>query len=312
MASKLKFVVAGMANYLMPAAFFSKDIDRFLLRLTPQELKQAEERADYLNRMPCCTPAPEWGRIADFRFPWHTRERHTGYFFPLSAVLKHFNPELRFAYLFGDVTHEPATPTFVKSRPIGAANSVVLRLNAVRHFRFVESDPVPWTAKEPGLVGRNAVYNRKRISFLECWHGRERCNLGQINTDGGHPDLWLAPRMSIAEQLRYRFIACIEGNDVATNLKWVMSSNSLAVMPRPEFETWYMEGLLRPNEHYVEVAADYSDLMERMDHFLTHPAEAADILRCAHEWVARFTSPRVERATELLVARTYFRRSSQL
>jgi hypothetical protein len=45
---------------------------------------------------------------------------------------------------------------------------------------------------------------------------------------------------------------------------------------------------------------------------LTHPAEAADILRCAHEWVARFTSPRVERATELLVARTYFRRSSQL
>ena len=50
--------------------------------------------------------------------------------------------------------------------------------------------------------------------------------------------------MTINEQLHYKFILCSEGNDVASNLKWVMSSNSIAVMPKPKFETWFMEGIL--------------------------------------------------------------------
>ncbi len=50
------------------------------------------------------------------------------------------------------------------------------------------------------------------------------------------------PFMSIDEQLGHKFIMCIRGNDVATNLKWVMSSSSIAVMPRPDVESWYMEG----------------------------------------------------------------------
>ena len=40
---------------------------------------------------------------------------------------------------------------------------------------------------------------------------------------------------------KHKFILCIEGNDVASNLKWVMSSNSVAVMPKPKFESWFME-----------------------------------------------------------------------
>jgi hypothetical protein len=311
MPSKLKFVVGGLANYLTPRCFFGKDVDRLLRGLSAEQRRRCEERAAYLNRMVRCEPSAQWRRIADFRFPWHTSERHTGYFFPLSAVLKHFNSELRFDYIFGDVTHEPAAPTFVKSRPIGAANSVVLRLNAVRHMRFVD-DPTPWRDKRPTLVSRNAVYNHKRIDLLSRWFGHPRCDMGQINTDGGRPELWLTERLTIAQQLRHRFIACIEGNDVATNLKWVMSSNSLAVMPRPEFETLYMEGLLQPNVHYVEVAPDYSDLLERMDYYLSHPAEAEGIIANAHRWVERFRSPAEERATELLVAREYFRRSGQL
>lgn len=58
---------------------------------------------------------------------------------------------------------------------------------------------------------------------------------------------------TIREHLDYKFIMAIEGNDVASNLKWVMSSNSLAVMPRPTCETWFMEGTLIPDYHYIEV-----------------------------------------------------------
>ena len=48
------------------------------------------------------------------------------------------------------------------------------------------------------------------------------------------------------DNLNYKFILAIEGYDVATNLKWIMSSNSLAVMPRPTYATWFMEGTLIP------------------------------------------------------------------
>jgi len=70
--------------------------------------------------------------------------------------------------------------------------------------------------------------------------------------------------MTIDEQLEYKFILSLEGNDVATNLKWIMSSNSLAFMPRPKYETWFMEGNLVPNHHYILIKDDYSDLEERL------------------------------------------------
>ena len=75
----------------------------------------------------------------------------------------------------------------------------------------------------------------------------------------------------MGEQLQNKFILCIEGNDVASNLKWAMSSNSLVFMTKkPKFETWFMEGTLIPGHHYVEIKDDYSDMIEKMDYYLSH------------------------------------------
>ena len=38
-----------------------------------------------------------------------------------------------------------------------------------------------------------------------------------------------------------KFIISIEGNDVASNLPWIMASNSLAFMTKPKFEGWFMQ-----------------------------------------------------------------------
>ena len=58
---------------------------------------------------------------------------------------------------------------------------------------------------------------------------------------------------------------------MASNLKWVMSSNSVAVMPRPRYETWFMEGSLVPGYHYIEIKTDFSDLIEKMEYYNAHP-----------------------------------------
>ncbi|WP_329347151.1 glycosyl transferase family 90, partial [Vibrio natriegens] len=117
---------------------------------------------------------------------------------------------------------------------------------------------------------------------------------------------------SIEEQLNYKFLLAIEGNDVATNLKWAMSSNSLVIMSKPRYETWFMEGRLQAGIHYVEVKADYSDLIEKMEYYIAHPEEAEAIIQNAHEWVEQFKNPQREKLISLLVAKKYFEKSGQI
>ena len=103
----------------------------------------------------------------------------------------------------------------------------------------------------------------------------------------------------------------LEGNDVASNLKWVMSSNSVAVMPRPTCETWYMEGRLIPNYHYVEIASDYHDLIEKIEYYEAHPEEAKAIVIHAHEWIRQFWNKKREDLISLMVLDKYFRLTGQ-
>mmetsp|Transcript_38699 Transcript_38699/g.64194 ORF Transcript_38699/g.64194 Transcript_38699/m.64194 type:complete len:368 (-) Transcript_38699:421-1524(-) len=60
-------------------------------------------------------------------------------------------------------------------------------------------------------------------------------------------------KYSLKEMLENRYLLSIEGNDVASNLKWALASNSLVVMPLPTKETWLMEGLLQPYVHFVPI-----------------------------------------------------------
>lgn len=294
--------IVGLWHCIAPKWLY--DAERVLRSLSAEELRTAEERAEYYCRKALSEPGSLTAR--EFKFP-RSKPRHTGYFFPLRKLLNYFPQDRSFNYQFGDVYDDVGVPTLIKARPIGSQNATLLPLNAVRHFRFVDGgDSVSWADKKDILVGRNEVHRKARIPFMERWFGHERTDLGQINAEGGRPELWLRERMSVDQQLGYKFIACIEGNDVATNLKWVMSSNSLPVMPCPTMETWYMEGLLRPGEHYVCLKDDFSDLPEQMDYYLSRPAEAAEMIRNNHEWVDGFRNPRVELAAALLTLRRYF------
>jgi len=123
---------------------------------------------------------------------------------------------------------------------------------------------------------------------------------------------WQKPKMSLAKQLQYKFILCIEGNDVASNLKWVMSSNSIAFMVKPTYETWFMEGTLVPNHHYVLLKDDYSDLEEKIEYYSTHIDEALTIVKNANDYVTQFKDKKREDLISLLVLKKYFEKSGQL
>ena len=200
----------------------------------------------------------------------------------------------------------------MKSRPIKGnnANSVLLKLDRVRHFLFV-NDRLKFTEKADkvvfrGLIGQfdSNTLKQNRYDFVKKFFGNPRFNIGVI--DKGFNE-WYTEKMTIREHLSYKFIMALEGNDVASNLKWIMSSNSIAVMPRPTYETWFMEGTLIPDYHYIEVKADYSDLEAKIDYYISHPDEAQSIINHAHEYVDKFRNPRRECIISMLVLDKYFR-----
>jgi len=240
------------------------------------------------------------------------RKKMKTYFFDCYQYTRYFNLRLRMQFLFGDITYVPEVASITKSRPIYGenTNSVLLKLDKVRHFLFVK-DKNDFIDKENRMVGRSKVNQSHRIKFLEMYFGHPLCDLGNVNNKGKF-NQWMAPRLTIEEHLKYKFILCLEGYDVASNLKWVMSSNSIAVMPRPKYETWFMEGTLIPNYHYILIKDDYSDLEERLKYYMEHTNEALQIIQQAHEYIQPFKNDRQEDLISLLVLEKYFNKTGQL
>ena len=98
----------------------------------------------------------------------------------------------------------------------------------------------------------------------------------------------------------------MEGNDVATNTKWIMASRSLCVMTTPKFETWLMEGLLQPDVHFVHIEDDYANLDEKLAFYIAHPQAAEKIINNANQWISQFFNRKQELITAVLVLQKYF------
>ncbi len=309
--SKALYYVKNYLRLLLPNVFFQQKLPSKLKSISPESIKEIEKRVDYYNALPKNSQLSKKARsLSSFKL----KEGKT-YFFDFREFARYFPQELKVNCLFGDITHIPEEPTFVKSRPIHKdnSNSVLLKWNKVRHFIFIQNDKKSFTEKKDQLISRGKVHptQPQRIRFLEKYKNHPLCNIGKVNQNELNP-AWMVERMTIEEQLQYKFILCIEGNDVASNLKWVMSSNSIAVMPKPKFETWFMEGLLEPDVHYIALNDDYSNVEEKLNYFLQHPEKAQQIIENAHRFVDQFKNKQREEIISLLVMRKYFEKTGQL
>lgn len=261
-------------------------------------------RVNYYNRLTTFDNAETFFRdsLALEHLPM-TRQKV--YWFDTMEYARWFPPYLRLMLLEGDITAVPDTPCLLKSRPIADdnANSVLLNMDKVRHFIFI-NDNLPFEKKKDMAIFRGKVDCKpNRIRFMQRFRGNGRFDVGAI--DNVRPE-WVKPKLSIYDHLEYRYVMALEGNDVASNLKWIMSSNSIAVMPRPRYETWFMEGTLIPGYHYIEVNDDFSDVEDKLDYYSGHIDEALAIIRHANEYVAQFRDKGRERLISLFVLDKYF------
>lgn len=304
--SKFAYYARSSVSALLPRGYHVRRMAGVVARIGPPD-DDVLARLDYYNRIAGPTPIRNASTIGDFR-----RAKRNVYVLDLLPHLRCFEDARRFKYVFGDVTHVPPEPAFVKSRPIGGdnANSVLMKLDSPRHFCFVSKDK-PFTTKRAMLVWRGRLHLRsqkeRRLQFLEQFGHAGFCDVGHVNREDMYPQ-YRRPPLSIGDQLDFKYILSLEGNDVATNLKWIMSSQSLCLAPRPRFETWFMEGRLIPNHHYVEIADDFHDVEEKIAHYERHPDEALAIVGNANAYVRQFLDADREAFLGHLVVGRYFER----
>jgi hypothetical protein len=291
----------------LPPLFFKFNYDRlkrFEKECNKQELNN---RLNYYFKINSQFEIPSAAiAVKNFRLT-----KGSNYYLDLKEFLHYFSRETRFAYHFGDETHINSFPTLFKARPICGENknSVLFKLNKRRHFQWVD-DPYSFAEKRDMLVWRGGAYQQNRKNFVRSFWNHPLCEVGQTNKPVENVP-WQKSYLPVEEQLKYKFIFCPEGNDVATNLKWVMSSNSLCLMPKPKYETWFMEGRLVAGAHYVEINEDFSNLEDSIAYYSEHIKEARQITDNAHRHVAKFLNEDFEDLLCLKVLERYVELSNQ-
>lgn len=178
------------------------------------------------------------------------------------------------------------------------------------NFIFL-NDKLAFDSKWDKAIFRGVASQQHRKRFMAAFFGNPLVDCGDTGKGSDRPKEWHAPLITLYDHLKYKFVISLEGNDVASNLKWVMSSNSIAIMPRPKYESWFMEGRLQGGVHYIEIKDDYSDLEEKIRYYSTHPEEAKAIIRNAQAFVDQFRDKEREELISLLVLEKYFRHTRQ-
>ncbi|MEO9273573.1 glycosyl transferase family 90 [Marinomonas sp. 5E14-1] len=288
----------------MPGFIVSSAHKKLLLRLEREDKEYIKSRVDYYIKKDVSFVLSDQAVSIKELSP---RKVESAYYYDMLEVGRFF-PKAKFYYLFGDITYVPDVPSLLKSRPIQNENqnSILLKLNKVRHFNFIE-DEMTYGDKVDQIVWRGKSFTtHHRYDVCRKYFNAPNCDIALSNpAKRTYETDFTRGRMSISEQLQNKFILSMEGNDVATNLKWIMSSNSLCFMRQPRYETWFMEGTLIPDFHYVLLKDDFSDLLEKVKFYIENPDLAKEIIANANEYVQQFFDEERERLISLLVMKKY-------
>ena len=216
-----------------------------------------------------------------------------------NSEIKNFNIYIA----FGDINVKMKKYCFTKSRPIDLINNfnILLNLNTPRHWKDlddVKKFDIPFDKKNNKIIWRGTSTGNKRVNFVEKYQNHQNedidikfSNLCQNVIDNNY----ILSKLSIKEQLQSKFLISIEGNDVATNLKWILYSNSIVIMPKPTVCSWIMEDKLISGTHYIEIKSDYSDLEEKYKWCLNNLEECKKIAENGKKYIEQFLNQENEK-----------------
>lgn len=168
--------------------------------------------------------------------------------------------------------------TKIRERDNPLSNGVISNLNTLVHWDpikfvlqidvswFKKNNKIRWRGSDTGIHINDGRYNR--LDFVKDYKNKYDIGFNKAVGCFHHKiDLseYMKPSIGIRDLLTQKYHICIDGNDKASCLNWVLASNSVPIMPKPKFHSWLCEPWLEPNVHYVEINDDFSNLEEKIN-----------------------------------------------
>jgi hypothetical protein len=197
--SKILYYGINYFKQIIPSSYYQAKLANTLHSIKNLNYEEIISRVNYYNKLGKNVElTDEAKKLSDLKI----RDGNKTYFFDLYEYSRFFNQNLKGHFLFGDITHIPEEPSITKSRPISDKNinSILLKLDKVRHFMFVKNDQ-SFFSKKDMLVWRGNIfsYQPHRIEFLKKYFGHPMCDIGKVNKNELHPE-WQINRMTIDVQ----------------------------------------------------------------------------------------------------------------
>jgi len=199
-------------------------------------------------------------------------------------------------------------------------HEIVIMLTSQRHLGFLPTVPpidIPWSEKRDmavfrgGLTGYNREHNvvklkrEGKITNDQQCEMMHKCRLvlraaeselvdAKLTSDPKHvlPHIKkvkgveiYGESMTLEQMLKCKAIIMLEGNDVASGLKWALYSKSVVMAQAFTKASWVMEDMLIPWVHYIPLSQDLSDVHEKMQWVIDHDDEAQEIARNGQLWI---------------------------
>ena len=233
-------------------------------------------------------------------------------------------------------------PVLTKSRPVGCGTNILSWIHYHRHFQVLNNnganllkkydilylmkrDVAIWRGTTTGIwtknissddINNNGITNvsikpdHTREIFVTKYYnsttdlidiGLSKCGV-QTSSRCDTLNKFVKDTKTIQELLQYKFLISLEGNDVATGLKWMLASNSVVFMPQSNMESWIVESQLKPWVHYVPIKYDGSDLIEKIKHAIDNPHQMISIINNANHYMNKFLNfyEQINEASEVL------------
>lgn len=213
-------------------------------------------------------------------------------------------------YKFGDHFTSCNYPTFIKTRHKSNINSnnILLNLDSERHSSMlanITNIDIPFNEKNNKLLWRGCstgehIHGMRNLIVKKFQYSSNpdidiKYNQLVQGVTNNNNEFILGDTKCIQEMLKSKFLISIEGNDVASNLKWILLSNSVALMPTPKICSWFMEDHLQPFVHFVPLNNNFDDLEEKYQWCLDNLDECEKISKNATEYVLQFMNEENER-----------------
>ena len=223
--------------------------------------------------------------------------------------------------LFGDDSQMiPPIAVISKIRRIGLDNSnrIILKLNYNRHWGMLKSISnidISYNKKNNKIIWRGGstgdIRNNPRETLVKKFQDHPNKDIDiKFNVlcqryNNNNKEYILGKSMSLKEQLQSKFLISVEGNDVASGLKWQLLSNSVVFMQKPTISSWCMEHELVEWVHYIPLNKDFSDLEEKYEWAIKNEDKCIEIAKNATDYMMNFMNEENENLLIKQVLETY-------